>query len=152
MHALQSWLQCALCLPIVSCPEGIKLMPLPSGTWNTAAIKVAVRVFKTSICSKTLCTGPWVMLTVTVFMLYCETTLQQDVLSMNNKLNSFVWSAMRCKILYRQQTAAAESGNAVSYACTSNEWTILLIETHFRSEYHSNSTEVIRSHQLLLQN
>ena len=34
-----------MCLPIVSCPKGIKLMPLPSGTWNTAAIKVAVRVF-----------------------------------------------------------------------------------------------------------
>ena len=29
----------------------------------------------------------------------CGATLQHDVLSMNNKLNSFLWSAMRCKHL-----------------------------------------------------
>ena len=40
----------------------------------------------------------------------------------------------------------------MQHLCTSYDWNALLIKTWFRSEYHSNSTGVIRSHQLLLQN
>ena len=81
------------------------------------------------------------MLILTAFLL-CETTLQHDVLSRSKKLNSLLWSAGGVHHIHKP-TANTYCLRVVAQLCVyCNQ-----IETWFRSEYHSNSTGGIRSHQ-----
>ena len=73
------------------------------------------------------------MLILTAFLL-CETTLQHDVLSRSNKLNSLLWSAGGVHHIHKPTTNIYCLRVVAQLCVYCNQ-----IETWFRSEYHTTA-------------